>query len=172
MHLAEFLLKSLQLVFFLKVQFSKFPEKLFNRAPVDSCRLYIEKTCKTLNITSKISNEVLFLGKCEYFTSTDHLHSHYLRTRFRWLLLKFSTIFFTETFWVTVTKRKLLFWQQIWLNCEEKYNLQKFFWKITRRCASKYILHKIKPNRIGKKSHLGILNIYMEKRGIYGRKIS
>ena len=79
----EFLLKSLQLVFFLKVSFSKFSEKLFNRAPVDGCCLCIQNTCKTLNITSKISKEVHFLGKCEHFTSTDHLHSRYLRTRFR-----------------------------------------------------------------------------------------
>ena len=60
--------KSPACIFFLRFFFSKFPEKLFNRAPVEGCCLCIEKTCKALNNTSKISKEVHFLGKCEYFT--------------------------------------------------------------------------------------------------------
>ena len=160
MVLAEFFLKSLQLVLFLKDFFSKFSEKLFNRAPVDGCCLCIEKTCKALKITSKISKKVHFLGKCKNFPSIDHLHSHYLRTRFRWLFLKFATIFFIETFPVTVTKKKLLLWYQILQNFEETYNLQKLFSNITRRCATKYILYKIKPNRVRKKSHFFLKKFY------------
>ena len=123
MLLAEFLLKSLQLVFFLKVQFSK----LFNRAPVDSCRLYIEKTCKTLNITSKISKEVLFLGKCEYFTSTDHLHSHYLRTRFRWLLLKFQPSFLLKPFQLLSLKENCYFGSKFGWIVKKNITCKNFF---------------------------------------------
>ena len=129
--LVEFLLKSLQLVFFLKVFFSKFPEKLFNRAPVDGCCLCIEKTCKALNITSKISKEVHFLGKCEHFTSTDHLHSRYLRTCFRWLLLKFATIFFIETFSVTVTKRNCYFGSKFCRILKKNITCRNFFQRYT-----------------------------------------
>ena len=113
-----------------------------------------------LNITSKISKEVHFLGKYKHFPSADHLHNHYLRKRFRLLLHIFATIFFIETFSVTVTKRKLLLWQQILQNCEEKYNLQKLFSKSARRCPTKYILYKIKPNRIGQKSHFSLKSFY------------
>ena len=97
--------------FFLIFFFSKFSKNLFNRAPVDGC-FCIEKTYKTLNTTSKISVEVYFLRKCEHFSNTDHLHSRYLRTHFRWLLRKFMIVFFTETFSVTAAKKKPLFWQQ------------------------------------------------------------
>ena len=97
--------------FFFKFFFSKFSKNLFNRAPVDGC-FCIEKTYKTLNTTSKISVEVYFLRKCEHFSNTDHLHSRYLRAHFKWMVLKFTIIFFTETFSVTVAKKKPLFWQQ------------------------------------------------------------
>ena len=103
----NFFWKVSRLCFFLR-SFLKFSEKLFNRAPLDGCCLCIEKTCKALNITWKIFKEVYFLGKCEHFSSTDHLHSRYVRTRFRWLLLNFATIFFIETFSVTVIKKELL----------------------------------------------------------------
>ena len=78
MHSAEILLKNLQLRFIFNFFFSKFSKNLFNRAPVDGC-FCIEKTYKTLNTTSKIFVEVYFLRKCEHFSNTDHLHSHYLR---------------------------------------------------------------------------------------------
>ena len=45
-------------------------------------------------------------------------------------------------------------------NCEEKYNLQKLFSKRARRCPAKYILYKIKPNRIGQKSHFSLKSFY------------
>ena len=109
-HSAEIFLKRLQLSFFL-VFFSKFSKNLFNRAPVDGC-FCIEKTYKTLNTTSKTSVEVYFIRKCEHFSNTDHLHSRYLRAHFKWMVLKFTIIFFTETFSVTVAKKKPLFWQQ------------------------------------------------------------
>ena len=110
-HSAEIFLKRLQLSFFLSFFFSKFSKNLFNRAPVDGC-FCIEKTYKTLNTTSKISVEVYFLRKCEHLSNTDHLHSRYLRAHFRWMVLKFTIIFFIETFSVTVAKIKPLFWQQ------------------------------------------------------------
>ena len=131
----KILRKCIQLKFFWKdsssdffyFYFSKFSKNLFNRAPVDSC-FCIEKTYKTSNTTSKISVEVYFLRKCEHFSNTDHLHSRYLRTHFRWLLLKFTTIFFTETFSVTVAKKKPLFWQQqILQNFDEITTCKNFF---------------------------------------------
>ena len=112
--------------FFLRF-FSKFAAKLFNRAPVDGC-LCIEKTCKTLNTTSKISIEVHFLRKHEHFRNTDQLHSSYSRTRFRWLLLKFAIIFSTETFSVTVVKKKLLFDNS--RLCWILRKIAEFWWKL------------------------------------------
>ena len=107
----KFFWKDSSSVFFFKFFFSKVSKNLFNRAPVDGC-FCIEKTYKTLNTTSKISVEVHFIRKCEHFSNTDHLHSRYLRGHFKWMVLKFTIIFFTETFSVTVAKKKQLFWQQ------------------------------------------------------------
>ena len=51
-------------------------------------------------------------------------------------------------------------------NFEAKYNLQKLFSKITRRCVTKYILNKIKPNRICKKSHFSLKKFYFYVEGL------
>ena len=108
--------------------FQKFSEKLFNRAPVDGC-FCNEKTCKTLNITSEISVEVHFLGKCEHFTGTDHLHRRYLRTRFRWLLLKFARSFSLKPFQLLWLKRNCYF-DSKFCRILKKYKTCRNFFKI------------------------------------------
>ena len=78
----------------------------------------------------KISKEVHFLGKCEHFPTTDHLHSRYLRMHFRWLLLKFATIFFIETFSVTVTKRNWYFGRKFCRILKKNITCRNFFQRL------------------------------------------
>ena len=126
----NFFWKVSNLYFFLRF-FSEFSKKLVNRAPVDGCCLCIEKTSKALNITWKISKEVHFLAKSEHFPITDHLHSRYLRMHFRWLLLEFATIFFIETFSVTVTKRNCYFGSKFCRILKKNITCRNFFQRYT-----------------------------------------